>query len=175
MDEMQTDPSNALDREHLTGSRNYWEDFRAGDRFRHTRGHTFIEMDSYLLTLMALNNSPLPTDATATGLAPEGMFEPRPITAWVVAAIAFGLSSEDLIENAVAELGFERIRFLKPVYCGDSIRAESTVLEVASSPTREDAGLLRYRLEAFDQSGTPVLTGERRALVKKRAAWISRP
>ncbi len=152
----------------LTGENNYFEDFQVGDVYAHARGKTVTEMDNVLITNLVLN--------TAQGHFNEHRMQSTPfgrriVFGGVTAALVVGLAMEDTGENALAELGLDRVRFVKPVFHGDTLYAYSQVLEKADSD-RPDAGIVRFKHWGLNQNGEVVFEAERTVLVKRRSHWL---
>ena len=84
-------------------------------------------------------------------------------------AIVTGLSVEDVSRNAVANLGWENVRLDAPVFAGDTIYAESEVLEVRESRSRPGQGIVRVHTRGFNQDDVTVLEFDRAVLVYTRA------
>ena len=85
-------------------------------------------------------------------------------------AIVTGLSVPDVSQNAVANLGWENVRLPAPVFAGDTIYAESEVLEVRPSRSRPGQGIVRVRTRGFNQDDVTIMEFERSVLVYARAA-----
>ncbi|MBI5543331.1 MAG: MaoC family dehydratase [Deltaproteobacteria bacterium] len=117
-------------------------------------------------TTWTMNANPLYFNAVyARRLGHPGM----PVNPLLVLNVVFGLSVEDLSEQALAHLGYWNVRFLRPVYAGDTLTSESEVLEVRESSSRPDRGIVHVRTSGMNQDGECVLQYERRILVKKRS------
>lgn len=153
-----------------TADYGYFEDYAVGQVFEHHRGRTVSEMDNYLLTLLSLNTAAGHVDEQALGSQPAGVFSARPVNGWATVSIAFGLTSEDMSENAVGDLGYHNVRIKSPMYHGDSIRARSEVLSLTEAEGRADCGVMRYRMTAVKPDGTVAVEGERIVLLKRRSA-----
>ena len=151
----------------LTGNDNYFEDFKVGDVFRHARGKTITPLENVLVTNMVMN--------TAQGHFNEHQMASTP---WGVTvsyggvnlALILGLSSQDCIENAIAELSLDNIRLLKPVVHGDTLYAYTKVL-LTSESDREDAGVVVFQHLGVNQRDEIVAQVDRRALIKRRSHW----
>jgi len=148
----------------LTGTDNYFEDFRVGDAYQHARGKTITEMDNVLITNLVMN--------TAQGHFNEdqmarGPLKHRIVFGGITAAMVIGLAMQDTGENALRELTLNRIRFRTPVFHGDTLYAYSEVLETADTE-RTDAGEVLFRHVGLNQDGKPVFEGERRVLIRRR-------
>ena len=145
----------------LTGAATYFEDFAAGQRMRHARGTTVGEVENQLLTKLVLN--------TADAHFNEDRMQGTPFGRRLV----FGLATQDTAENALAEVGLDKLRFRAPVFHGDTLYAYTEVLETGAAE-REDAGVVRFKHWGVKQDGTVVFEGERTVLVKRRSHWGTR-
>jgi acyl dehydratase len=96
--------------------------------------------------------------------SPQGQ---RIVFGGVTIAMVIGLAMQDTGENALAELGLDKIRLRQPVFHGDTLYAFTEVLET-SAADRPDAGVVRFRHWGTNQSGDLVFEGERTALIKRR-------
>lgn len=153
--------------ERLTADDNYFENFKIGDVWEHARGRTITEMDNVLITLQVMN--------TAQGHFNEHRMADTPFGrrinfGGITASFIIGLASEDTAENALVELGLDKIRFSNPVFHGDTLYAYSEVLETANAD-RDDAGVVRFRHIGINQDRKIVFTGERRVMIKRRSHW----
>ncbi len=155
----------------ITGSGNYFEDFRVGDVYEHVRGRTVTDFDNYLVTHMTMNTAQVHFNLPFAKEMMGGQFHERLFVGPGTIAIVIGLTSEDMSENAFMDLGMTGIRMPNPVFAGDTLHARSEVLEVRESPDRPDAGIVRYRFTGLKDGGVPVVEGERTILIKKRSAW----
>jgi acyl dehydratase len=86
----------------------------------------------------------------------------------IVFAFVVGLASEETSENAFSDLGYDNGKHTAPVFAGDTLFAESTVLEKRESD-RPDAGIVKFKLVGKNQRGEQVLEIEREVLIKKRS------
>jgi acyl dehydratase len=148
----------------LTGSANYFEDFTAGDVYRHARGKTVGEMENHLITHLVMNTAEGHFNADAMQ---GNMFGQRVVFGGVTIATVIGLTRQDTAENALAELGLDKIRLKAPVFHGDTLYAYSEVLETVDAE-RPDAGEVRFRHWGINQDDKIVFEGERRVLIKRR-------
>jgi acyl dehydratase len=154
----------------LTGARNYFEDFAAGQRIRHARGTTVGEVENQLLTKLVLNTADAHFNEDRMRGTPFGG---RLVFGLVTGSIVLGLATQDTAENALAELGLDKLRFRAPVVHGDTLYAYTEVLETRAAE-REDAGIVRFKHWGVKQDGTVVFEGERTVLVKRRSHWAKR-
>jgi acyl dehydratase len=152
----------------VTRDDNYFEDFTVGDLLIHPRGRTLGESEHMMLTNLVLNTAELHFNQALTSAKPELYYGgKRVVYGGIVLAFVVGLASEETSENAFAELGFDNGRHTAPVFAGDTLRAESTVLEKRAAD-RADAGIVKFKLIGKNQRDEIVLEIEREVLVRRR-------
>ena len=144
----------------------YLEDFHVGDVYRHAHGRTITQTDNTWFSL--LTNNPHDVHSNADYASRTEFGKPL-VVSTLTLAIVTGLSVPDVSQNAVANLGWENVRLTAPVFAGDTIYAESEVLEVRPSKSRPTQGIVRVRTRGFNQDGTTIMEFERAVLVYTRA------
>ena len=144
----------------------FLEDFRVGDVYRHAHGRTITQTDNTWFSL--LTNNPHDVHSNADYASKTEFGKPL-VVSTLTLAIVTGLSVPDVSQNAVANLGWENVRLTAPVFAGDTIYAESEVLEVRPSRSRPTQGIVRVRTRGFNQDGVTILEFERAVLVYTRA------
>ena len=144
----------------------FLEDFQVGDVYRHAHGRTITQTDNTWFSL--LTNNPHDVHSNADYASRTEFGKPL-VVSTLTLAIVTGLSVPDVSQNAVANLGWEHVRLTAPVFAGDTIYAESEVLEVRPSRSRPTQGIVRVRTRGFNQDGTTILEFERAVLVYTRA------
>jgi len=152
----------------LTGNDNYFEDFRVGQRFEHRRGRTVTAQGNTYFTHTTMNTGAAHFDKHLMLTYLGGKFPERRVNGGYTLSLIVGLTTQDIAENAIAELAFSKIHSLRAVHPGHTLYACSEILSLEDSPERTDAGIVHYRFEGHNQDGEPVLQGERTILVKKR-------
>ncbi len=145
----------------------FLEDFLVGDVYRHAHGRTISEADNTWFSL--LTNNPHDIHSNADYAARTEFRRPL-VVSTLTLAIVTGLSVPDVSQNAVANLGWNDVRLTAPVFAGDTIYAESEVLEVRPSTSRPGQGLVRVRTRGYNQRDETVITYERTVLVYSRDA-----
>jgi acyl dehydratase len=146
----------------------YFEEFTVGEVFRHQPGRTITEMDNVLFTCLTMNPQPLHLDAE---FARSTEFGQRLVNSILTLGIMVGLSVGDTtLGTTVANLGFDKTEFPKPVFHGDTIYAETEVVEKRESRSRPDAGIVWFEHRARNQRGEIVARCRRAALMKKKGA-----
>lgn len=142
-----------------------FEDFRVGDVIRHATGRTVLDADNVWFTLLTVNPNPIHFDRHLAAQTEWG----RPLVdSTFTLALVTGLTVADLSRNAV-NLGWDDVRLPAPVFEGDTIYAQSEVLETRGSRSRPHQGIVRVRTEGFNQDGTVVITFVRTIMVTRRA------
>jgi acyl dehydratase len=144
----------------------FLEDFRVGDVYRHAHGRTITQTDNTWFTLLTNNTHDIHYNVD---YASRTEFGKPLVVSTLTLAIVTGLSVEDVSRNAVANLGWEQVRCPAPVFAGDTLYAESEVLEVRPSRSRPGQGIVRVRTRGLNQDGTVVMEFERSVLVYGRA------
>ena len=142
-----------------------YEDFVVGDVYEHRPGRTITQADNTWFTLLTMNTHPLHFDEEY-GKASE--FGRCLVASPLTLAILVGMSVTDVSQKAIANLGWREIRLPAPVFPGDTLYAESEVLEARESQSRPTAGLVTVRTSGRNQDGVVVCTFERTILVAKR-------
>jgi itaconyl-CoA hydratase len=144
---------------------NYFEDFSPGQTFKHWPGRTLTDFDNTWFTLMTMNTNPIHFDAAYAAKSQHGRCL---VNGLLVIATVTGMSVKDISENAIANLEYETIRHTAPTFAGDTLYAETTVLEVTPSATKHDRGVVYVETHGLNQKGEQVLTLRRRVLVPRR-------
>jgi itaconyl-CoA hydratase len=156
----------------LTGTTNWFEDFSVGQRMRHARGATIDEVENNYLSKQVMNTAQAHWNEEVMAGSPLG--DGRLVFGLITGSITVGLTSQDTAENALAEVGLDRVRFTTPVHHGDTITAFTEVLAVDAAADRDDAGLVRFKHWGRNQRGEVVCELERVVLIKRRSHWASR-
>jgi acyl dehydratase len=143
----------------------FLEDFVVGDVYQHHGGRTISETDNTWFSLLTNNAHQLHVNAD---YAARTEFGRRTIVSTLTFAIVMGLSVPDVSQNAVSNFGWDEIRLTAPVFAGDTLYAESEVLEVGPAPSRPGHGIVRVRTRGFNQRNETVIQYERTILVYGR-------
>jgi acyl dehydratase len=144
----------------------YFEEFSIGQIFDHAIRRTITETDNVLLTTMTHNPAALHLDAEYMKTTEFG----RPlINSCLTLSLMVGISVGDTTNRtAVANLGWDEVRFPKPLFCGDTIRVETEVLELRDSRSRPDNGIVVFAHRAFNQNEDLVGECKRSALMLRK-------
>mgnify|MGYP001769946492 FL=1 len=146
-----------------------YEDFVVGDVYEHRPGRTITQADNTWFTLLTMNTHPLHFDEQY-GKASE--FGRCLVASPLTVAIMVGMSVTDVSQKAIANLGWREIRLTHPVFPGDTLYAESEVLETRESKSRPEAGVVTVRTTGRNQDGQVVCSFERTILVSKRGHGV---
>ncbi len=144
----------------------YYEDFAVGDTYKHWPGRTITASDNTWFTLLTMNQHPIHFDEE---YAKKSEFGKPLVNSTLTLAIAVGMSVADVSQHAVANLGWTDIALPAPVFNGDTLYAESTVLDKRESKSRPTQGIVTVATRAWKQDGTTVMTFKRSILIPKRA------
>ncbi len=167
------------ERHYLTRGDNLFEDFNVSDVIVHPRGRTVGE-EHMALTNIVLNTAQIHFNQAMCDADPKTYYGGKRIVyGGVVFAFVSGLASEETAENAVAELSYDEGRHLNPVFAGDTLFAESTVISKTEDDPRIGnsgvpnikpgmAGIVKFLLHGKNQRGEIVLEITRELLILKR-------
>ena len=143
----------------------YFEDFTVGETYKHWPGRTITAADNTWFTLLTMNQHPIHFDEE---YAKHTEFGKPLVNSALTLAIVAGMSVADVSQKAIANLGWTDIKMPAPVFNGDTIYAESTVLEKRVSKSRPTQGVVSVSTRAWKQDGTTVMTYSRTVLVPMR-------
>jgi acyl dehydratase len=146
----------------------YFEEFEDGQVFEHPIRRTVTEMDNVLFSALTMNPQPLHLDEE---YAKQTEFGRRLVNSLFTLGLVIGLSvGETTHGTTIANLGMTDIRFPKPVFHGDTLRARTIVRSKRRSQSRKDAGIVEFEHQGINQRGEIVAVCRRAALMNCRAA-----
>ena len=135
-------------------------------KFKHA-GRTVTEMDNVLFSALTMNTQPLHVDEH---FASKTEFGQRLVNGLYTLALVVGLTVSDLTEGTiVANLGYDKVVHPHPVFHGDTIYAESEIVEMRESKSRPEVGIVKIRCRGQKPDGTIVVEFERTAMFLKRS------
>ena len=143
----------------------FFEDFTIGDVYKHPLGRTIMPTDNSWFTMLTLNTAHPHYDAN---YAAHTAFGKPLVNSCLTLALVTGQSVTDVSQNVFANLGWDEVRLPNPVYEGDTIYAESEVLELRESKSRPDVGIVTIRTLGYNQEGVIVITFRRTLMVYRR-------
>ncbi|MBR0641704.1 MaoC family dehydratase [Plastoroseomonas hellenica] len=144
----------------------YFEEFGEGQVFEHALTRTVTEMDNTMFSLMTMNPQPLHIDAH---FAAESEWGQRLFNSLYTLGIMIGMSVADTtLGTTIGNLGMTDVRFPKPVFHGDTLRARTRIIAKRESKSRPTAGLVEFEHECLNQRGEVVAICRRTGLMHKR-------
>jgi itaconyl-CoA hydratase len=142
----------------------HYEEFTVGDVYEHRPGRTITETDNVWFTLLTMNTHPLHFD---NAYAAKSEFGKPLVNSCLTLSMVVGMSVSDVSQKAVGNLGWNDIRLTAPVFVGDTIYAESTVLAKRESASRPTQGIVTVRTIGLKADGSEFMSFERTVLVPK--------
>jgi itaconyl-CoA hydratase len=143
----------------------YFEDFEPGDVFEHRPGRTILDVDNTWFTLLTMNTQELHFDAA---YAAKTEWKKPLVDSTFTLALVTGMSVRTVSAKVVANLGWDKVKATHPVFAGDTLYAESTVLHKRESHSRPSQGIVTVSTRGLNQDGVEVISFERTMLIYKR-------
>ncbi|MCH2033308.1 MAG: MaoC family dehydratase [Tenacibaculum sp.] len=144
---------------------NYFEDFKVGETINHTLSKTIFESDNNLFSLLTMNHHPIHTNSDYAEKNQHGKVL---VVGTLVFSVVVGMTVPDISGKAVANLEYESVNHLGPVFINDTIYASTTILEKRESKSKNDRGIVYVETVAVNQHGEKILSFRRRVLIKKK-------
>jgi acyl dehydratase len=144
----------------------YFEDWAVGDKIEHAVTRTVTETDNVLISTLTHNPQPMHLDHE---VAAKSEFGQPLVNSIFTFGLMIGVSVADTtLGTLVANLGYDKLTFPKPVFVGDTLRSESECIAVRESNSRPTAGIVTWAHRSFNQRGELVCECTRSALLLKR-------
>tara|TARA_B100000963_G_scaffold65066_2_gene53234 strand:- start:18969 stop:19499 length:531 start_codon:yes stop_codon:yes gene_type:complete len=147
----------------------YLEDFAIGDVYEHRPGRSITETDNTWFTLLTMNQHPLHFDREYGAKTEFGQVL---VNSCLTLSVVTGMSVSDISQKTIANLGWDKVRLTGPVFVGDTLYAESTVLAIRESGSRPNQGIVTVESRGMKQDGQQVISFERSMLIPKRGHAI---
>lgn len=145
----------------------WFEEWSVGDTLVHAIRRTITETDNLLISTLTHNPQPLHIDAEYAAGTEFGKIV---VNGTFTFALMVGLTVEDTtLGTLVANLGYDKLRMPKPVFIGDTLHAETEIMELRASESRPNAGIVTFAHRAINQHGEVVCECLRMALIQRRA------
>jgi itaconyl-CoA hydratase len=145
----------------------FYEDFETGDVFRSRLGRTITDTDNIWFTALTMNTNQVHFNAEYAARTRFG----RPlVNSTFTLALVTGLTVPDTSENGTANLAWTDIKLPKPVFVGDTLWAESEILELRESRTNPTVGIVTMRCRGVNQHGEVVIEFRRSFMAYRRSA-----
>ena len=145
----------------ISGVGRTYEELEVGAVYRSRFGRTVLDADNVWFTLLTMNTNPIHFD---TSYAASTEWKQPLVDSTFTLALVTGLSVADVSEQAV-NLGWREIRLPAPVFAGDTIRAETEILEKRESQSRPGRGIVAMRTRGLNQRDEVVIEFERTIMV----------
>ena len=143
----------------------YYEEFEPGAVYEHALTRTVTEMDNVLFTSLTMNVQPLHLDAEWTKTTIHGQ---RIMNSLFTLALIGGMHVPDLtFKTTLGNLGYDKIEFPAPVFHGDTLRCETTILDKRESKSRDDSGIVWFEHRGYNQRDELVCRVTRVGLMAK--------
>lgn len=143
----------------------YYEDFTVGDIYEHRPGRTITQTENIWFTLLTMNTHPMHFDEE---YAKASEFGKCIVCSPFTVALMVGMSVTDVSQKAIANLGWGDIKMTHPLFAGDTLMAESRVLDKRESASRPGAGIVSVETKGFNQDGILVCSFTRTMLIARR-------
>lgn len=143
----------------------FFEDFSVGDTYKHLLGRTITETDNSWFTLLTQNTARIHIDRHYASKTEYG----RPlVNSTFTLALVTGQSVSDISQNVFANLGWDEVHLPNPVFEGDTIYSESSVISTRESRSRPNVGIVTVETTGSNQEGAEVIRFKRTVMVYKR-------
>ena len=143
----------------------YYEDFEVGDTFEHRPGRTITDADNIWMTLLTMNVQPIHFDAA---YAAKTEWKKMLVDSTLTFSLLTGMSVRTVSGKVVANLGWDKVKATHPVFAGDTLYAESSVLSKRESKSRPTQGIVTVFTRGLNQDGIEVMSFERTMLIYKQ-------
>ena len=143
----------------------YFEEFEVGQEIKHSLSKTIFESDNNFFSLLTMNHHPVHTNIDYAAQNQHGKIL---VVGTLVFSIAVGMTVPDISGKAIANLGYEDVKHLNPVFINDTIYVKTKVLDKRESQSKNDRGIVYVETIAYNQNNVEVLSFRRKVLVKKK-------
>ena len=143
---------------------NYFDEFQVGETIEHSLSKTIFESDNNLFSLLTMNYHPVHTNIDYALNNQQGQIL---VVGTLVFSLVVGITVPDISGKAIANLEYESVKHLNPVFIGDTIYAKTTILDKIPSKTKNDRGIVYVETTAYNQKNEEVIYFRRKVLVKK--------
>lgn len=142
----------------------YYEDFVEGEEIVHALSKTIFESDNNLFSLLTMNHHPVHTNLDYAQRNQHGKIL---VVGTLVFSIVVGMTVPDISGKAIANLGYEEVKHLAPVFINDTLYAKTRILRTRESKNKPDRGIVYVETIGFNQNGEAVISFRRNVLIKK--------
>lgn len=144
---------------------NYFEDFIVGEIVKHSTSKSIFESDNNLFSLLTMNHHPVHTNLD---YVIDHQHKQILVVGTLVFSLVVGITVPDISGKAVANLEYEAIKHLGPVFINDTIYAKTKVLDKWETKSNKNRGIVYVETIAYNQKDQPVLSFRRKVLIPKK-------
>ncbi|RLJ97688.1 MaoC family dehydratase [Tenacibaculum discolor] len=144
---------------------NYFEDFNVGETINHSLTKTIFESDNNFFSLLTMNHHPVHLSLEHVKDHQHGQIL---VVGTLVFSLVVGITVPDISGKAIANLEYESVNHIGPVFVNDTISAKTTVLDKRESKSKNDRGIVYVETIAYNQYNKPVLSFRRKVLIPKK-------
>ena len=144
-----------------------YEEFEVGAVYKHWPGKTVTEYDDHLFCLLTMNHHPLHLDSHYAKESTQ--FGQNVVVGNYIYSLLLGMSVADVSGKAIANLEVESLRHVAPTFHGDTIYAQTLVLDKWESSSKNDRGVVHVETKGYKQDGTLVCIFKRKVMVPKNS------
>lgn len=143
----------------------FFDEFIIGETIEHSFSKTIFESDNNLFSLLTLNPHPLHTNIAFASKSQHGRIL---VVGTLVFSLAVGITVQDISGRAIANLEYQNVKHINPVFINDTIYVSTKILDKIESKSKNDRGIIHVESIARNQDGLSVLKFERKVLIKKK-------
>lgn len=143
----------------------FYEELEVGEVIDHPISKTIFESDNNIFSLLTMNHHPVHLDQNYASKTQHGRIL---VVGTLVFSVAVGITVGEISGKAIANLGYEDIKHLNPVFIGDTIHAKTEVLSKRESNSKNDRGIVKVLTIVYNQNDEKVLSFMRSVLLKKK-------
>lgn len=144
---------------------NYFEDFKVGEIINHSLTKTIFESDNNFFSLLTMNHHPVHLSLEHVKGHQHGQIL---VVGTLVFSLVVGMTVPDISGKAIANLEYESVNHVGPVFVNDTISAKTTVLDKRESKSKNDRGIVYVETIAYNQNNQAVLSFRRKVLIPKK-------
>ena len=142
----------------------YYEDFEVGSEIKHALSKTIFESDNNFFALLTMNHHPVHINLDYAEHNQHGKIL---VVGTLVFSIVVGMTVPDISGKAIANLGYEDVKHLAPVFINDTLYAKTKIISKRESNSKKDRGIVYVETIGYNQNGVDVIRFRRNVMVKK--------
>ena len=145
---------------------NYFDDFEVGATIEHALSKTIFESDNNLFSLLTMNHHPVHLNLDYAEKQQHGKIL---VVGTLVFSVLVGITVGDISGKAIANLEYEEVKHLNPVFINDTLYARTKILDKRESKSRADRGIVYVETTGYNQHAENVLSFKRKVLIPKKS------